>query len=227
MQRLMLSIFIILINLCCQDQPGGKSTSLNGWIYVTSFGATANDNTDDTKAIQEAADSLKSGAILYFPPGIYRVKEVITLGGSGIVKGAGIESSVINATSPSMSVFSTLGTSGRVVFRDLKIGVEEGLKKTGGAGILLTTKDPTMGAQQSTRIENVWIDSQYRGIDITNASYWTIRDCSISRSVSDGIKVNVTSYPDGGDNLIIGCVITGVQADTAAREHPQETHRSH
>lgn len=49
---------------------------MESWVSVLKYGAKGDGETDDTKAIQEAVNSEK---VLYFPQGIYKVTDTITL----------------------------------------------------------------------------------------------------------------------------------------------------
>ena len=61
------------------------------WLPVTSYGARGDSTTDDTTAIQAAIDAAKamgnansSGAIVYFPSGVYRVTSPLVLPRNGL-----------------------------------------------------------------------------------------------------------------------------------------------
>jgi nitrous oxidase accessory protein NosD len=56
------------------DSPSSVSTG--HYVNVRDFGAKADGETDDTKAVQAAADSLVSGGILFFPTGSYALTQV-------------------------------------------------------------------------------------------------------------------------------------------------------
>jgi hypothetical protein len=216
--RFLVSVqFLAMSCLLLSPTRATAQTSVSGWLDVTApaYGAIPDDANDDTAAIQSAANAMNgtpNASVLYFPPGTYRVNGTITLGNTGIVAGAGMDRSIVLSTSTSATVFSTAGTAGRIIFRDFKI--DSSVTKTGGAGILLTTPGTGNPAQQDARIENMWIQAQYRGVVVTNATYWTIRDTVVRASVADGILINVTSNPDAGDNLVTGCVIQSGTTDS-------------
>jgi hypothetical protein len=70
----------------------------SGAKLVTAFGATPNDSTDDTAAIQKALDGMKSGEWLVFPSGKYLINKSIKLKvANTTVYGAG---ATIHATNP-------------------------------------------------------------------------------------------------------------------------------
>lgn len=68
------------LNLSVQETPSYFDTNFANWANVRDFGATANDQTDDTAAIQAAIDSGKS--TIYFPNGEYKVSSTISVRGS-------------------------------------------------------------------------------------------------------------------------------------------------
>lgn len=70
-------------------QIGILSEGKHKIFNVRNYGALGNDSADDASAIQSAIDAATQGAIVYLPPGIYRIgatiqlKEEITLSGAG------------------------------------------------------------------------------------------------------------------------------------------------
>ena len=55
----------------------GKSLNTN-YVDVTSYGAKGDGITDDTSALQDALDSLKTtGGFIYFPAGVYKITEYL------------------------------------------------------------------------------------------------------------------------------------------------------
>lgn len=68
------------LNLPVEDTPVVTFDQPSRWANIASFGATANDDTDDTAAIQAALDSGKS--TIYFPTGRYRVSRSLQVRGA-------------------------------------------------------------------------------------------------------------------------------------------------
>jgi len=56
-------------------------------VNVKNYGAVGDDTTDDFQAIQDAIDNSDEGDIIYFPKGIYRVSEAITLKRNRVYQG--------------------------------------------------------------------------------------------------------------------------------------------
>ncbi|MBV9868678.1 MAG: hypothetical protein JO316_25255 [Abitibacteriaceae bacterium] len=65
------------LNLPIRETPTVPWDALNQWVSPTRFGAVANDNQDDTAAIQQAIDS--GATTVYLPRGNYRVKDTILI----------------------------------------------------------------------------------------------------------------------------------------------------
>jgi hypothetical protein len=79
------------------------------WIYnVKAYGAAGDATTDDTAAIQAAADACDAadGGILLFPPGYYRVTTAIDVASTTTVMGAGVNSAFVAIDSPTAGCFS-------------------------------------------------------------------------------------------------------------------------
>lgn len=81
------------------------------WVDVKAWGATGNGITDDTAAIQAAISYVEglsfSGAILYFPPGVYLVSSTLNFStaNTGVtIRGAGRGVSVIQAANNNITV---------------------------------------------------------------------------------------------------------------------------
>ncbi len=61
--------------------PGCGDVIPSGYsVDVCHYGAVGDGVTDDTAAIQEAADAVSSGGVLYFPPGEYLISDTIEFG---------------------------------------------------------------------------------------------------------------------------------------------------
>ncbi len=103
-------------NRFSNNQDFGGSTIIGGeslvenenFRNVKTWGATGDGATDDTAAIQAAADALPSlGGVLYFPEGNYIVSTTITLPSGDVhVKGAGRRAAIINIASNVIAAFT-------------------------------------------------------------------------------------------------------------------------
>jgi hypothetical protein len=65
------------LNLPVKETPDVAWDPIKDWASPTQFGAVANDNRDDSKAIQAAIDSGKT--TVYFPCGSYQISETIVV----------------------------------------------------------------------------------------------------------------------------------------------------
>lgn len=102
---------------------------------VTDFGATGNDNNDDTTAIQAAFDAAKAGDIVRFPAGRFLVRAKITVPRGVSVEGAGANDTIIEATPdnlPEAAVFHVRGFPTRFRQIGFRSSVRNGLYNFGG-----------------------------------------------------------------------------------------------
>ncbi|WP_399142146.1 glycosyl hydrolase family 28-related protein [Streptomyces sp. NBUA17] len=58
---------------------GGQPGTALGWLNVLDYGASGDDSTDDTVAIQAALDACPMGGIVYLPAGAYRTSAPLTI----------------------------------------------------------------------------------------------------------------------------------------------------
>ena len=66
-----------------KDAPDVVWDKPRNWVNIASFGAIPNDGVDDSVAIQAAIDSMeKDQCTLYFPNGVWTVKQTLTLRGN-------------------------------------------------------------------------------------------------------------------------------------------------
>lgn len=171
---------------------------------------------DHTASIQKAFDAqsvsqVKDSARLHFPFGNYRISSELVARFNGVIYGDGVECTrltLLNATQNGIRI----PYSGTLQIHGLHF--KAGTTKTAGAAIKVEGISPTSASNQ-TRIFNCKIDSQYTGIDMANAGFWTIRDSIIS-DCTIGIRSDNTQNFDSGDNLIEGCVIYRTGSDVTA-----------
>jgi Pectate lyase superfamily protein len=111
-------------------------TAINGWIDVKdAFHAHGDGVTDDTTAIQNALASVSSpGAVVYFPPGKYCVKDVLELSNFTTVQGCGPTVSVLCCTVNVGNLLLASSTTNTVIS---DIGIEFGADLTTGTAIAM------------------------------------------------------------------------------------------
>jgi len=126
---------------------------------VKEWGATGDGTTDDTAAIQDAVDDLKTvGGCLYFPTGVYKITNLdlsrINTGfaTSLAIIGDGPEASVLSQTTPATG--NALDISGSNWLQFQNIGIEPG--PNSAIGVLAARLTTAQNCNNNTFI-NVWI----------------------------------------------------------------------
>ncbi|MBW4619821.1 MAG: glycoside hydrolase family 55 protein [Cyanosarcina radialis HA8281-LM2] len=148
------------LKLPIAETPSFEDNNLNNWVNVRDFGATPNDGSNDTAAIQKAIDSTINSpkTTLYFPTGFYRINQTLILRGN-VRKIVGMQSRL---ESYDNSYFSDANNPRPF----LQIGdgpvnpvIIESLNTGGGIG----TNEGAIGIQQATARTLVIQDSSLGG----------------------------------------------------------------
>jgi hypothetical protein len=71
--------------------PGEIPNIITNIIDVKDAGAVGDGITDDVAAIQAVIDNVTNPAVIYFPPGTYRIEDVLTLKSGIVIRGAGYQ----------------------------------------------------------------------------------------------------------------------------------------
>jgi len=98
---------------------GSGSGSTMNVVNVKDYGATGDGVTDDTTAIQNAANALSNFEVLYFPSGTYIVSSAISITGSYKAIRGDSETSTIIKTSANSSILSFNTNSGSMYFGEI------------------------------------------------------------------------------------------------------------
>lgn len=148
------------LNLPIAETPSFQDNNLNNWVNVREFGATPNDGSNDTAAIQRAIDSTinSTKTTLYFPTGYYRINQTLVLRGN-VKKIVGMQSRLESydnyyfndANNPRPFLQVSDGTGNPVII--------EGLNTGGGLG----TNEGAIGIEQATARTLVVQDSSLGG----------------------------------------------------------------
>jgi hypothetical protein len=168
------------------------------WTNVVDHGATPDDDSDDTAAIQSAIDATKPGGVVYIPNGHYRVSSTLTLGKSITLRGDG----------------SDMGNCGPFGSRDYKPEGEPGsiLNSVATSGPVI---DHTPSIQAHVRLEGLAIrgvgdDTRTTtGIRVGKPSqgqYMTIRDVRLS-NLRVGLDLTFVLCSTFADLQVFGCDI--------------------
>ena len=164
--------------------PEGGNTNLPGYVNVKDYGATGDDETDDTEAIASAIADVKAGDTLYFPKGVYRVSN-INLKSDMTVEGEGWCSVIklLDATADYRGYNNCLSINNvnNVIVRDIKLdGARETQRSEAAAqdqrlnGLFITSA-------KNVYIENVWMyNNGYHGCMMVHVENITVSHCRSS-----------------------------------------------
>lgn len=147
------------------NQQIPKKMDKGAWyIDVKDFGASGDGVTDDTKAINDAINSLPvgtfGGGTVIIPDGNYKISSPILLKNGVTLLGVSPQATRIFAKSNDFTLIMA-DKSSRVEIKNLM------LDGAGFTGIYGVTISNSIGC----KVENVWIDSSTRGIDTINSYY--------------------------------------------------------
>ena len=167
-------------------------------INVKDYGATGDGVTDDTTAIQNAAN-VATGEILYFPSGTYIVSSTIHIKNRTKVIGANCDSSIIKRATGMTGNTMELGYlnsndglgAGAVIVSNLRFIRDLGLNyaQVPDSIVLPDTVDESASHiaiyyGQNFIVDNCLIEGMPIGIDITLSSVGHISNCNIGAGIS-------------------------------------------
>lgn len=102
---------------------------LVGYITPQDYGAVGNGTTDDTAALQSALTAAGTSGTLYIPAATYAISSALTVPSSVVVRGAGVNSTIIKQTSTTANAL-TAATATAVKISELQV-----LGPSSGSGI--------------------------------------------------------------------------------------------
>lgn len=221
------------------------------WVDVKTYGAVGDGVTDDTAAIESAINSLSStGGTVYFPSGTYRCASSLDISHSNItLQGNGWTSIIFHGNGVNNDVIRIASSKTNVTIRDLAVdgnkanqttfsvgiktqGSNDGLKiinvyvhDTFNSGILIEDS-------QNILIEKCYLkdigktgsDTNFYGvgIDFQQSKNWTVRNCTIEGTLSNGIHSKGTSPYNPINFVIEGNKISGVITDQKSCIHLED-----
>jgi hypothetical protein len=151
-------------------------------LSITSYGATANDSSDDTSAIQACANACQSqGKGMWIPAGTFNVNSARININNVDVYGAGMWYTTIGTSGSTQHAFNMLNGSIQDIFFNSHATGRSGAQGT-DSGVLIR------GAGGWT-VQRVWV---HRG----GTGFWcsgtdgTVKDCRSTESWADGINLN-------------------------------------
>jgi hypothetical protein len=190
---------------------------------VKAYGAVGDNFQDDTSAIEAAIAAVPaSGAIVYFPPGTYRISSSISISKPITILGAGVNSSIVRAWTPDQNTFDItvvpLPPPNRVVgvvFRDLRFDTQ--VVKTGGVTI---DEQNLSGLHHGIRIENCHFKGHQNGVRLTRSAAAIIENCIFWSGVASESDVWIESQlNDTAVTHIVGCTFADFTDQPAPNNH--------
>ena len=155
-------------------------------INVKLYGATGDGVTDDTSAIASAIAAMDAGDTLYFPEGVYRVRN-IELKSDMIVQGAGWCSVIqlLDATTDYQGNNNCLNIEGtknnpirNIIIRDIKLDGTRSTQRSGGDSQDGRLDGIKIRHASDILVENVWMyNNGYHGCIMTFASNVVFERC--------------------------------------------------
>lgn len=129
------------------------------------YGARGDGVTDDTAAIQAAANAAAGGNVLYFPPGDYKITSAILLPAGTSVVGAGISTNLRPTGCDGLHLVGPINFIGPYAIRDLAI---QGTGCTNFAGIRVDGGLVSADSVQGYVISNIYIQGFGYGMYLRN-----------------------------------------------------------
>jgi hypothetical protein len=172
------------IDLVDFEQVDAAYPMPTGYLTITSYGATANDGTDDTTAIQNAVNAAESqGKGLWIPAGQFEISNHVNLVGV-TVRGAGPWYSILHGASSCLGGLFATGSNVQVF--DLAILGGNVLRNDGTCQAGLEGNFGT-----GSMVQNVWIEHTKVGMwpdTGTNGLY--VGEVRIRGTFADGINIH-------------------------------------
>jgi hypothetical protein len=183
---------------------------------IKAYGAV--DGADSTTAIAAAIAALSNGGTLYIPRGTFHVASTLTISKPLVIRGDGAVSILrTKSTATTLIMFDLAPGADRTVFKDLFI--DSAATMTDGAAVRVGNA----GQVSSVRFSNVSFVDQYIAISFVQALAWNVTDCQFTTNAgqtsSTQILIQNASNPDGGDNVIAGCLFNGAGTNTSLINH--------
>jgi hypothetical protein len=174
------------LNNALASLNSGKMDVDSVMLNVKDHGAKADDTTDDQPAIQALIDSAPQGAVVYFPPGKYRLVRPLTVSNGVTLRGGGWNPHSVPRTNM-VAAYLRPGTSSTFV----------------GSSLIIVNPAPVNGTYTDSafgggpRIEGLALN----GKNVTNSTGGNIAAISISSGVKDVAVRNVSIWSFTGDGL--------------------------
>jgi hypothetical protein len=171
----------------------------NDWLDVTSYGATANDTTDDTKAIINCITAASAGSKkVWIPAGNFYSNDQINIPAGVKVYGAGIWHTVIKRNIPASLTRRSFQMKDSTEIKNLKIddilgnyriNNHEGIRFSGSKNVL---------------IDGIWLANIFgAGLLGASATNITIKNCRLIGTYADAIHLSRASVNCLAENNLV------------------------
>lgn len=184
---------------------GGGGSGFSPVISVTDFGAVGDGRTDDTKAIQNAIDSVAQtdgGGLVYFPTGVYLITKPLVLttarigtyAGTRYWDGNGVTMVGEHVAKTKIVKTGTAVYSGSETYADSK---KQSFAQTPWDAVIIGTGEAT-----GHRIENLTLENQSSAADTYTVVSWVSRmTLENINSVTTSHGINLYSYFNRLENI--------------------------
>lgn len=203
-----------------------RSADAKSFFNAKSLGAVGDGVRDDTAAIQRAINRAQNvGAVLFFPPGSYRISSSLFISSRLSILGSGYQGEggqVYNVRTlsqsagflgttfvcaPNVSCFLA-STNFAVNIQGIHICYPTQPDSRSTAMIIRAADGPT-SANTGTVLRDVLITGHANGIQLINCLDFCIEHCQLTLGYNSGIVLSSPNYPSFGDGTIANCLIWG------------------
>jgi hypothetical protein len=179
-----------------------------GSVNVRSHGALGNGVADDTAAVNAAIAAVAgTGGEVFFPPGVYLVSSEIVVPGGVLLRGTGIDYSVVTGPPARGSIIRATGAMASVV----RLGSDSSSSVSGQTGAsmwglivdganLATAAVKTFGRRNYIQWCQVWRGASY-AVDLSGQNSHLLHSVCGQNNLGSVVRQN------GSDNEIAGCQI--------------------
>lgn len=169
------------------------------WLDVTAFGATGNDESDDTKAIRDCIDAARAGSKkVWIPAGNYYITDQVNVLKGIQISGAGMWHTVVKKNIPATKNVRAFQMADSTAILNLKLDdIAANVRINGHEGIRFSSSSKVL-------IDGVWVANTFgAGILGAHANNITIRNCRVFGTYADAIHVARQSYNVLAENNLV------------------------
>ena len=171
----------------------------NDWLDITNYGATANDTTDDTKAIINCITAASTASKkVWIPAGNFYTNDQINIPAGIKLYGAGMWHTVIKRNIPAATVKRSFQMKDSTEIKNLKIDdILGNYRINGHEGIRFS-------GSKNVLIDGIWLANIYgAGLLGASATNIIIKNCRLIGTYADAIHLSRASVNCLAENNII------------------------